>query len=199
MSIDYPPPVIEMELLAIDLTTCGRCTGTLDNIERAIDIVRPVLDVLGIQLSVTKRVVESEAQARQYKFVTSPTVRINGRDIAFETLESHCEACTDLSNCDEATDCRVWRYRGEEHAEAPVGLVVEGILREIFGGHSDAVGDTPAYRGVPENLRRFFRSKSSVPPATQACCPPAEQKTCCDSNRKAACCDDSKPEACGCR
>ena len=199
MSIDHQPPVIEMELLALDLTTCSRCVGTLDNIERAIDIVRPVLDVSGVQLSVRKRFVESEEQARQYKFVTSPTVRINGRDIAFETLESHCGSCTDLCGCDEGTDCRVWRYRGEEYTEAPVGLVVEEILREIFGGHSDSVGDIPAYRGVPENLRRFFRSKSSAPPATLPCCSAAEQATCCEPTQKSACCDASEPQTCDCR
>ena len=198
MIIDHQPPVIEMELLALDLTSCGRCVGSLGNIEKAIDIVRPVLDVLGIQLIVRKLVVESEEQARQYKFVTSPTVRINGRDIAFETVESHCESCTDLSGCDEGTDCRVWRYRGEEYTEAPVGLIVEAILREVFRGHSDSVGDTPAYRGVPENLQRFFRSRSSAP-ATRPCCSEAEQETCCEPTEKSACCDDSEPQTCDCR
>ena len=69
------------------LTSCGRCVGSLDNSEEAIDIARPALDVSGIQLIVRKLVVESEEQARQYKFVTSPPVRINGRDSAFETVE----------------------------------------------------------------------------------------------------------------
>ena len=198
MNIDYQPPVIEMELLALDLTSCGRCVGSLGNIEKAIDIVRPALDVSGIQLIVRKLVVESEEQARQYKFVTSPTVRINGRDIAFETVESHCESCTDLSGCDEGTDCRVWRYRGEEYTEAPVGLIVEAILCEVFRGHSDSVGDAPAYHGVPENIQRFFGSKSSAT-VTQPCCSEAEQETCCEPTEKSACCDDSEPQTCDCR
>ena len=169
MNIDYQPPVIETELLAFDLTRCGRCVGSLDNIERAIDIVRPVLDVSGVTMNVRKLVVASEEQARQYKFVSSPTVRVNGRDIVFDTVESRCESCTDLSGCDEGIGCRVWRYRGEEYTEAPVGLVVEAILREVFGGHSDSEGDAPAYHGVPKNVQRFFRSKSSAT-ATQPCC-----------------------------
>ena len=192
------PPVIDIDLLALDLTSCTRCVETLGNIERAIDIIRPVLEITGAQLNVRKFVIESEEQARQYQFVTSPTVRINGRDIAFETLESQCESCTDLCGCDEGTSCRVWRYLGEEYTEAPVGLVVESILREIFGSSGESVGGTPAYRGVPENLRLFFRSKSAAPPAAQSCCSPAEQETCCEPSQKSACCDASEPEACEC-
>ena len=198
MNIDYQPPVIEMELLALDLTSCGRCVGSLDNIEKAIDSVRPVLDVSGVQMNVRKLIVESEEQARQYKFVSSPTVRINGRDIAFETVEIHCESCTDLSGCDEGIDCRVWRYRGEEYTEAPVGLVVEAILHEVFGGHSDSGGDTPAYHGVPENIQRFFRSNSSAT-VNQPCCSEAEEEPCCEPIEKSSCRCLTRPKTYGCQ
>ncbi len=193
------PPVIDIELLALDLNRCTRCVGTLDNIESAVDIVRPALDALGAQMNLRKLIIESEEQVLQYELVTSPTVRINGRDIAFETWESQCESCTDISGCDEGTNCRVWLYQGQEYTEAPVGLVVEAVLREIFGGHSDPVGATPAYRGVPENLRGFFRSKAAVRPPWQSCCSTAEQETCCEPTEKSACCDASEPDTCGCQ
>ncbi len=192
------PPVIDIELLALDLNRCTRCVGTLDHIEKAIEIIRPVLEVMEAQVNVRKIVIESEEQALQYLFATSPTVRINGKDIAFETLESECESCTDLCGCDEGTSCRVWRYRGEEYTEAPVGLVVESILREIFDSSPKSIGETTVYSGVPENLQRFFRSKSDARPAAESCCSPAEQETCCEPSAKAACCDASQPETCGC-
>lgn len=192
------PPVIDIELLALDLNRCTRCVGTLDHIEKAIEIIRPVLEVMEAQVNVRKIVIESEEQARQYRFATSPTVRINAKDIAFETLESECESCTDLCGCDEATSCRVWRYRGEEYTEAPVGLVIESMLREIFDSSGESMGGTPVYRGVPENLRRFFRSKSEAQPVAASCCSPAEQETCCEPSQKAACCDTSQPETCDC-
>ncbi len=192
------PPVIDIELLALDLNRCTRCVGTLDHIEKAIEIIRPVLEVVEAQVNVSKVVIESEEQAGQYRFATSPTVRINGKDIAFETLESECESCTDLCGCDGGTSCRVWRYRGEEYTEAPVGLVVESILREIFDSGRESIGETPVYSGVPENLRGFFRSKSDVRPAAESCCSPAEQETCCEPSAKVACCDASQPETCGC-
>jgi len=191
--------LIEVELLALDLTSCTRCAGTLTNIERAIDTVRGVLEVTGTQVNVRKLVIESEEQARRYQFATSPTVRVNGKDIAFETLESECDSCTDLCGCNEGTSCRVWRYRGEDHTEAPVGLVIESVLGEIFATRRLPEPDTPAYHEVPENLRRFFKSKGAARSAVHSCCPPEEQDICCDSDQKRACCDDSEPEACGCR
>jgi len=194
------PRVIEIELLALDLTSCTRCVGTLENIERAIDTVRPVLEVTEAQVNVRRLVIESEEQARQYRFVTSPTVRINGKDIAFETLESKCDSCTDLCGCDEGTNCRVWRYQGKEYTEAPVGLIVEALLHEI--GSSDRAGGdgTSVYEEVPENLRRFFTSKSAKQPAgTESCCPSTDQVTCCAPGEKAVCCGTLEPGTCGCR
>ncbi len=192
------PSVIDIELLALDLNRCTRCVGTLDHIEKAIAIIRPVLEVMEAQVNVRKIVIDSEEQAHQYQFATSPTIRINGKDIAFETLESECESCTDLCGCNEGTSCRVWRYRGEEYTEAPVRLVVESILCEIFDSSRESIDETPVYSGVPENLRRFFRSKPDARPAVESCCSPAEQENCCEPSRKAACCDASQPATCGC-
>ena len=194
------PRAIEIELLTLDLTSCTRCVGTLENIERAIDTVRPVLEVTGAQVNVRRLVIESEEQARQYRFVTSPTVRINGKDIAFETLESKCDSCTDLCGCDEGTNCRVWRYQDKEYTEAPVGLIVEALLHEIGGSDRAGGGGTSVYDEVPENLRRFFTSKSAKQPAGAAsCCPSTDQETCCAPGEKAVCCGTSEPGTCGCR
>jgi hypothetical protein len=96
MQSDVPAAGIDIELLALDLTTCSRCTGTLANIKRAIETIRPVLETTGRHVVLRTIVIESEPQARQHQFVTSPTVRVNGSDITFETLESRCEDCTDL-------------------------------------------------------------------------------------------------------
>lgn len=193
------PRVIEVELLALDLSSCTRCVGTLENIEIAIDTVRSVLEVTGIQVNVRRLVIESEEQARQYRFVTSPTVRINGKDIAFETLESKCDSCTDLCGCDEGTNCRVWRYQGKEYMEAPAGLIVEALLHEI-GGSDRAGRGTSVFEEVPENLRRFFTKKSAEQPAgTESCCSSTDQETCCAPGEKAVCCGTSEPRTCGCR
>ena len=187
--------VIEIELLALDLTSCTRCVGTLQNIHRALDTVRPVLEMTGAQVQVSTLIIESEEQARQHRFVTSPTVRIDGRDIDFGALESPCDSCTDLCGCDEGTSCRVWRYQGEDYTEAPVGFVVESMLSELFHRDHTSGSDAPVYPRVPENLQRFFKSRSPA----RSCCSPTGQETCCDSAEKAECCDEAEPETCGCR
>lgn len=181
------PRVIEIELLALDLDRCDRCAGTLRNIEQAIGMVRPILEATGTRVSVQKTIIESEEQARRHRFATSPTVRVNGQDITFETLESKCDSCTDLCGCDQDTNCRVWRYRGKEYTEAPVGLIVEALLRAIGGDKTE--GGTPAYEGVPENLRRFFAAKAAKQPVgTESCCPSTDREACCAPGGKAVCC-----------
>ena len=173
--------VLDVELLALDLTSCTRCTGTLANIEKAIDAVRQVAELTGTALRLRKVVIGSEEEAWRHRFVSSPTVRVGGRDIVFETLESTCGSCSDLCGCSEGTSCRIWRYQGQEHEEAPVGLVVEAVLREIASGPAGGTGDEAAAGpgAVPENLRRFFAGKAAKAaagqvPAADACCPVAE-------------------------
>jgi hypothetical protein len=189
------PTAIDIELLAIDLNTCTRCTGTLDNIEKAIDTVRPVLEIMNVPVKVHKRVIQSEAEALEHQFAISPTVRINGQDIAFEAIESKCDACTDLCGCEQGTDCRIWPYQGTEHTEAPVGLVVESILALIFGNRSISEMDSPKYQGVPENLQRFFAGMSN----TEGCCSAEKQQSCCEQTEKATCCEEAEPASCGCQ
>ena len=188
-----PARKIDVELLALDLDVCTRCVGTLTNIEKAIETVQEVLDTTGFEVIVHKTLIKSEEQAHQHRFVASPTIRINGRDITPETLESHCDSCTDLCGCGEGTSCRMWRYRGQEYTEAPVGLVVEAMLREIHSDDTQAVSEPAAYESVPANLQRFFASRAS------SCCAPAEQEVCCEPPAKTPCCGTVETKTCGCQ
>jgi hypothetical protein len=200
----HQPRVVDVELLAIDLSTCTRCTGTLGNIEEAIAAVRRVAEPTGSSIRLRKTLIQTEEQALQHRFVSSPTIRINGRDIVFETRESRCDSCTDLCGCDEGTSCRVWSYQGQEHTEAPVGLVVEALLREIAGTSSTGSPSAASVVSftVPENLRRFFAGRAGkeadrTGEAEAACCPPSELATCCAPTEKAACCAPAA-STCGC-
>lgn len=163
--------LIEVDLLALDLSTCARCLGTLRNIETAVGTLKDALAVTGTEVRLRKVLVESEEHARRLRFAASPTVRINGQDIAFEARESRCDSCTDLCGCAEGTSCRVWPYRGREYNEAPVGLIVEALVRWVAGGGTHAAA--PPYAGVPENLRRFFSGRASV----GSCQPPSWEQT----------------------
>ncbi|QTP54760.1 DUF2703 domain-containing protein [Billgrantia sulfidoxydans] len=198
--VSHTPSDIDIELLALDLTSCTRCAGTLENIEKAIEIVRPAAEAIGTRLNVNKIIIDSEARAVRHRFSSSPTVRVNGLDLAFETRESRCDSCTTLSGSDEGTSCRIWHYRGEEYTEAPVGLVVEALLGVLAGQRSAAPAPVE-YGGVPENLRRFFAGRAARQNgAAHSCCDPSEQANCCQPQAKAECCGPTTEEdSCGCR
>src|SRR3954467_12913196 len=88
---------LRLEFLFLDLTTCSRCLGADRSLESALDVVREVLQATGVELEVDKILVESAEQARALRFVSSPTIRVDGHDVALELRESSCgsEACSD--------------------------------------------------------------------------------------------------------
>lgn len=190
---------IEIELLALDLSSCTRCVGSLRNIETAVATLRDALKATGMGVRLKKTLVASEEEARRHRFVASPTIRVNGRDLALETVESKCDSCTDLCGCAAGTTCRVWRYLGQDHSEAPVGLIVEALLSQ-FAESSGPAADVPPYGGVPENLRQFFAGRDRQAAAIAgACCSTQEKEVCCEADDKDACCASAEPTACGCR
>jgi len=192
--------VVELEFLYLDLNTCTRCVGTNQNLETAIQSVADVLAFTKTELSVNKVLIENEEQAREHQFVTSPTIRVQGRDIALEIHESQCDSCTELCGCEEGTNCREWVYQGEVYLEAPVGLIVEAILGEIFSNAPTATA-VPPTNTVPDNLKNFFAAKDSRETAvTSSCCSEIKQQTCCEPSAKADCCGTvSESGGCGCQ
>lgn len=146
---------LEIELLYLDLDVCERCQGTEKSLEEALAEVSRVLEATGVEVEVKKIHVQSEEQARQLGFVSSPTIRINGRDIQLEVRESLCESCGDL--CGENVNCRVWVYQGREYTVPPKGMIIEAILRAVYGRPAEAGQEQP--RELPENLRRFFAGR----------------------------------------
>jgi hypothetical protein len=191
---------LAIDFLFLDLTTCTRCLGANRSLESALEVVRDVLQARGVKVEVNKVLVESEEQARALRFVSSPTIRVDGRDVALELRESSCgsEACTD--GCGDQIACRVWVHRGREYTEPPVGMMVDAILGHVYGGAPARAAFEPGAYELPENLARFFSGKAaSAAFRDRACCPPAEQRSCCDADAKEGCCDDATEEGCGCR
>jgi Domain of unknown function (DUF2703) len=191
-----------IDFLYLDLTTCTRCRGTDRSLEAGLAAVGEVLTAAGVEVEVRKVHIRSAAEAHAWRFVSSPTIRINGVDIAFELQESSCgsQACVD--GCGDHIACRVWVFGGREYTEPPVELIVDAILRRVYGPHADSAEDRP-YE-LPDNLQRFFfvgestapDTGTSVPLKPSACCSPVEQQTCCVPEDKAGCCTEAVE--CGC-
>lgn len=146
-----------IEFLYLDLSVCAPCQGTEASLEEAVAEAAQVLKATGVEVEIRKINVLSEAQARELKFVSSPTIRINGKDIQLEVKESLCESCGDL--CGDDVDCRVWVYQGKEYTIPPKAMIIEAILREVYGGGKETFDD-PQWKGdIPDNLKRFFAAR----------------------------------------
>jgi uncharacterized protein (UPF0335 family) len=151
---------IAIDFLYLDLTTCERCQGAESNLDGAIKDVSHVLNAAGYDLKVNKVNISSEELAKEYKFLSSPTIRINGVDIALEVKESECKDCGDI--CGDSVDCRVWEYDGLEYTEPPKEMIVNAFLKAVYGGQSISPGPQTEYT-VPENLRVFFAGLKNTP------------------------------------
>mgnify|MGYP003548533795 FL=1 len=147
---------VKIDFLYLDLTVCERCQGTESNLDQAIQDVSQVLKAAGYQILVNKVNVNTRELAYQYKFVSSPTIRINGMDISMEVKESSCKECGDL--CGDEVDCRVWTYEGTDYTEPPKEMIINAILKYIYSEQDSIkkeVPQTDVYE-IPANLERFF-------------------------------------------
>ena len=147
-----------IDFLYLDVSVCERCQGTDNSLDEAIKDVSNVLKSTGIDVKLNKINVLNEELAKKYKFLTSPTIRINGRDIQMDYKESMCESCGDL--CGDEVDCRVWIYQGKEYTKPPKAMIIETILKEVYSGVISDNQEQNEYQ-IPENLRRFYQSMTA--------------------------------------
>ena len=161
---------IVIDFLYLDLSICTRCQGTDTSLDEALAEVSKVLEATGFEVDVNKINVTTEELAVEHKFVSSPTIRVNGRDIQMEVEESLCESCGDL--CGEEVDCRVWVYQGKEYTVPPKAMIIEAILKEIYGGNDNKQAEQEYI--MPENLKRFYAAvnqKNKDMKTGNSCCP----------------------------
>ena len=141
---------VEIELLYLDLDTCDRCRGADRNLDAALEATTDVLALAGHEVTVRKTQVTSEEQAAALGFASSPTIRVNGHDISLAVDESRCSACSRIAATD--VGCRTWSWKGEQHSSPPTGMIVDAILRGVYG-HDTAAAPT---LGEGESVGRFL-------------------------------------------
>ncbi len=151
---------LTIDFLYLDLEVCTRCQGTDDTLDQAVAEVAQILQATGVSVVVNKVNVNSEALAIQYRFVSSPTIRIDGRDIALEVKENQCESCGDL--CGDTVDCRLWTWQGADYTQPPKAMIMDAILRAVYGQPQGTAAQyaEPAQQSepfvLPDNLKHFY-------------------------------------------
>jgi len=151
--------VLIIELVVIDLTVCARCVPTGDQLENAVRLLTPVAEAIGIELKYRAIVVQSEDEAKQHALLSSPTIRVNGRDIAQDIRESVCESCGDLTGNNTLVDCREWHYRGKVYSSAPLPMLLEVVMGAMLNIDNEPLVAPVPLEDLPENLKKYFQNK----------------------------------------
>lgn len=160
--------ILNVDLVVIDLSTCERCVPTGDQLRAAVKLLTPVAETLGIDLRHQETVVQTPAEAKEIALLSSPTIRLNGRDIAQDIRESLCESCGDLTDNNTSVDCREWHFRGKVYSAAPIALLVEALMEAMLKIDELPPVTPSALKDLPENLKRYFDNKKQA--GTSSCC-----------------------------
>jgi len=122
--------LVVIDFLYVDDSDCKLHLETEKNLQNAIAGIFNVLELAGIEIVLNKINVNSKELAIKHKFIVSPTIRVNGRDIPMETREIFCDSREEPSR--DKLKCRVWMYKGQEYSIPPTALLTEGLLKSIF-------------------------------------------------------------------
>jgi len=145
---------IRIDYLYLDLNTCDRCVGTDAVLENVIKKLSPAFALAGYRVLYRKIEIATEQDAVINRFVSSPTIRVNGCDICADVKESDCRCCGEISGTQ--VDCRVFEYNGKLYNIPPKAMLAEAILKKAFVPAKNKPSDV--YE-LPDNLRKFFNGK----------------------------------------
>ncbi|MBP8639345.1 MAG: DUF2703 domain-containing protein [Oscillospiraceae bacterium] len=145
-----------IEYLYLDLNTCERCIGTDKVLEEVISGLSGALRLAGYEIKYRKIEIETAELAKEHRFLSSPTIRVNEHDVCTSVSENKCDCCAEISGTD--VDCRVFEFEGETYEVPPKELLAKAILKAVFGKR---YGETDNAYELPNNLKAFFEGKNS--------------------------------------
>ena len=155
---------VTIQYLYLDLNTCDRCTGTDKVLEEVLCVLRPALELAGYQVIYEKAEMTTVKDAVNYRFLSSPTIRVNGQDICASVRENACGCCSEISGTD--VTCRVFTYDGADYEIPPREMLAREILGRVFAG--PVPEDRDESYVLPRNLKDFYRGKMTQ--NVKCCC-----------------------------
>ena len=156
---------LRIEYLYLDLVTCDRCIGTDAVLDEVVKGLRPALELAGYAVTYEKHEIKNARMAKEYGFLSSPTILVNGQDIFGPVQESNCGCCGDIAGVE--VDCRVFTYNGKSYEVPTKEMLADTILKSLYA--APACCCSGEYT-LPENLRRFFEGKEKKAGGTSSCC-----------------------------
>lgn len=148
---------VVIDFLYLDLSKCSRCQATESTLESSLEEIKIVLLSANFQVELNKIHIASLDDAIRYHFESSPTVRVNGKDVISKILESNCQDCSDF--CGSSVYCRDWEFEGVRYTEPPKAMLINAIFKAVYVPES--LGDKPEKYVVPQNIIKFFDLQES--------------------------------------
>ena len=119
-----------MKIEVLYVLNCPWCVKTKE-------LIKEILRELGIKAHVKEILIDSEEKSRKYKFVGSPTVRIDGKDIQEKISKGQCLPCEELSEITRGTTefvkqeckcgCRAYFYKNKQYSYPPKEMIKKAI------------------------------------------------------------------------
>lgn len=156
---------VRIEYLYLDLKTCDRCVGTDAVLDEVVGLIKPTLELAGYHVQYEKREITTAQLAQKYRFVSSPTVHVNGQDIFDTVTESDCGCCGEIAGVQ--VDCRTYEYDGKTYEVPTKEMLADAILKRVFRPTGLTNVKLLKYE-LPDNLKRFFDGKERK--AAASCC-----------------------------
>ena len=98
-----------IDFLCLGLDTSEPCVTTEEALDKALDALGPVFNLLRIVPNVNRVNITQRELAEQHCLVSSPTIRVDGVEICTEFI-----------------------HEGHDHDQPLAGMIVDGILKVLY-------------------------------------------------------------------
>jgi len=124
---------IIVEFLYFDQSHCLRCQMSEKSLEASLNHLKEAIQEVELEVELRKVPLTFEEEAQKKGFTTSPTIKINGKDVEEiihgepRQTKSYCGSCSTF--CGEDTECRTFSYDGKTYQYIPRKMIVEAIRK----------------------------------------------------------------------